>query len=63
MAYKAICSDIDGTLLNKDRVLSERTIAAIKGVIAQPAAQDVILAQPLDQIIARQTVIDVAVSL
>ncbi len=28
--YKAICSDIDGTLLNKERVLSPRTIAAMK---------------------------------
>ncbi len=29
MRYKAICSDIDGTLLNKERVLSPRTISAI----------------------------------
>jgi len=30
MNIKLICSDIDGTLLNKDRQLSERTISAIK---------------------------------
>ena len=30
MKTKLLCSDIDGTLLNKDRELSERTIAAIK---------------------------------
>ena len=41
MSYKAICSDIDGTLLNKDRVLSQRTIAAIKGL---PREVQVILA-------------------
>lgn len=29
MAYKAVCTDIDGTLLNIDRVLSTRTIAAV----------------------------------
>lgn len=32
MNYKLICSDIDGTLLNKDRQLSERTITAMKNV-------------------------------
>jgi len=32
MQYKLVCSDIDGTLLNKDRVLSERTILAIKSI-------------------------------
>ncbi len=30
MKIKLICSDIDGTLLNKDRELSARTISAIK---------------------------------
>ena len=30
MKTKLICSDIDGTLLNKERELSERTITAIK---------------------------------
>jgi hydroxymethylpyrimidine pyrophosphatase-like HAD family hydrolase len=30
MKTKLICSDIDGTLLNKDRELSTRTIATIK---------------------------------
>ena len=30
MQTKLICSDIDGTLLNKDRELSDKTIAAIK---------------------------------
>ncbi len=30
MAIKLICSDIDGTLLNKERQLSPRTITAIK---------------------------------
>jgi len=32
MQYKLVCSDIDGTLLNKDRVLSKRTIEAIKSI-------------------------------
>lgn len=32
MTIKAICTDIDGTLLNKDRQLSTRTIAAISKV-------------------------------
>lgn len=32
MQYKLVCSDIDGTLLNKDRVLSERTVKAIKSI-------------------------------
>ncbi|MFT5265845.1 MAG: Cof subfamily protein (haloacid dehalogenase superfamily) [Polaribacter sp.] len=30
--YKLICSDIDGTLLNKERQLSDRTINAIKNL-------------------------------
>lgn len=30
--YKLICSDIDGTLLNKDRQLSDRTIKAFKNL-------------------------------
>ncbi len=30
--YKAICTDIDGTLLNAERTLSTRTISAIKAV-------------------------------
>jgi len=30
--YKLICSDIDGTLLNRERQLSDRTIKAIKAV-------------------------------
>jgi len=29
MKYKVICTDIDGTLLNKDRQLSEKTILEI----------------------------------
>ena len=32
MNIKAICTDIDGTLLNADRQLSARTIAAIQGI-------------------------------
>lgn len=32
MIISAVCSDIDGTLLNKDRELSNRTIAAIRAV-------------------------------
>ena len=32
MSYKIVFSDIDGTLLNKDRELSERTINAIKAI-------------------------------
>lgn len=32
MQYKLVCSDIDGTLLNKDRELSVRTINAIKNL-------------------------------
>ena len=36
MQTKLICSDIDGTLLNKDRELSTKTIAAIKDVAHMP---------------------------
>ena len=36
MQTKIICSDIDGTLLNKDRELSTKTIAAIKDVAHMP---------------------------
>lgn len=32
MQYKLVCSDIDGTLLNENRVLSKRTIEAIKSI-------------------------------
>lgn len=32
MKYRAICTDIDGTLLNKDRQLSQRTIHTIKSL-------------------------------
>ena len=32
MKYKLICTDIDGTLLNKDRELADKTIAAFKKV-------------------------------
>ena len=30
MNYKLVCTDIDGTLLNKDRELSSKTIEIIK---------------------------------
>ena len=36
MQTKLICSDIDGTLLNKDRELSTKTIAAIKDTAHMP---------------------------
>lgn len=36
MQTKLICSDIDGTLLNKDRELSARTILAIKNISPIP---------------------------
>jgi hypothetical protein len=36
MAYKLICSDIDGTLLNKNRELSEMTIQEIKRISPIP---------------------------
>lgn len=36
MQYKLICSDIDGTLLNKDRALSPSTIAEIQRVSPIP---------------------------
>ncbi|AXT19179.1 Cof-type HAD-IIB family hydrolase [Flavobacteriaceae bacterium AU392] len=36
MDIKLICSDIDGTLLNKDRQLSQRTITAIKNNAKTP---------------------------
>ena len=32
MSYQLICSDIDGTLLNKDRELSEATITQVKRI-------------------------------
>lgn len=32
MDCKLVCSDIDGTLLNKERVLSEKTVAVIKQI-------------------------------
>lgn len=32
MEFKLVCSDIDGTLLNKERVLSPKTIQTIKGM-------------------------------
>ena len=34
MSYKLLCSDIDGTLLDKDRELSKRTIAIIQKIKA-----------------------------
>ncbi|MBL4746929.1 MAG: HAD family phosphatase [Flavobacteriaceae bacterium] len=36
MGYKLICSDIDGTLLNKDRELSQSTIAQVQRVSPIP---------------------------
>lgn len=36
MAYKLICSDIDGTLLNRDRELSQNTIAQVQRVAPIP---------------------------
>lgn len=36
MPYKLICSDIDGTLLNKNRELSDKTIGAIKDLSPTP---------------------------
>lgn len=36
MQTKLICSDIDGTLLNKDRELSTKTIAVIKDMAPMP---------------------------
>jgi len=36
MQIKLICSDIDGTLLNKDRELSQKTIAQIKRLSPPP---------------------------
>lgn len=36
MQIKLICSDIDGTLLNKDRELSQKTIAQIKRLAPTP---------------------------
>ncbi len=36
MKPKLICSDIDGTLLNKSRELSQRTISAIKNIAPIP---------------------------
>jgi len=36
MPIKLICSDIDGTLLNKERALSNRTIKVIKRVLPIP---------------------------
>ena len=36
MSYKLICTDIDGTLLNKDRELSEETIAEVQRISPIP---------------------------
>ncbi|RXP53801.1 HAD family hydrolase [Lutibacter sp. HS1-25] len=36
MSYQLICSDIDGTLLNKDRELSKQTIAQVQRVSPIP---------------------------
>ena len=36
MPTKLICSDIDGTLLNKDRELSQKTIAVVKDLVNIP---------------------------
>jgi hypothetical protein len=36
MSYKLICTDIDGTLLNKDRVLSKTTIEQVQRVSSIP---------------------------
>ncbi|NOR28870.1 MAG: Cof-type HAD-IIB family hydrolase [Lutibacter sp.] len=36
MAYKLICTDIDGTLLNKDRKLSEATISEVQRISPIP---------------------------
>ena len=36
MKYQLVCSDIDGTLLNKDRELSELTIAQIQRIAPVP---------------------------
>ena len=36
MTYKLICSDIDGTLLNKDRALSKITISEVKRISPIP---------------------------
>ena len=36
MKIKLICSDIDGTLLNKDRELSDKTISEIKRIAPTP---------------------------
>ena len=36
MSYQLICTDIDGTLLNKDRELSKETIAQVQRVAPIP---------------------------
>ena len=36
MTYKLICSDIDGTLLNKDRALSKITISEVQRISPIP---------------------------